>query len=184
MPETALPASPAGFRHEWLDLSAWSGRSVTFTFRLARTAGKPATWAIIDDVSLGAAHTDVHVSGESSGLLSGDRVVHTLAAGNRSALAAAGVTLTYALPPQLIFVSADPAPSGTSPLRWNLGTLAPGAEVTIHVTTAVKAGASLGPVVSTATLATTDNELELVNNTLAVTTLLERTVLLPVLLRP
>lgn len=183
-PETTLPATPAGFRHEWLDLSAYSGQPVTLTFRLARTAGQPATWAIIDDVSLGAAHTDVHVSGESSGLLAGDTVVHTLAVGNRSALAAAGVTLTYALPPQLVFVAADPAPSSTSPLRWNLGTLAPGAEVTIHITTAPAPGALPGQVVSTATLATTDNELELVNNTLAVTTLLERTVLLPVLLRP
>jgi hypothetical protein len=157
---------------------------VTLTFRLARTADKPATWAIIDDVSLGAAHTDVHVSGKSSGLLPDDMVIHTLAAGNRSALAAGGITLTYALPPQLIFVAADPAPSSTSPLRWNLGALPPGAAANIRVTTALAPGALPGHVVSTATLATIDNELELVNNSLAVTTLLERAVLLPVLLRP
>jgi len=77
---------------------------------------------------------------------------------------------TYALPPQLSFVSADPAPSSTAPLRWNLGALPPGGQVTIELTAAVAHDvAGQRAVTSTATL-TTGNELETLNNSATVST--------------
>lgn len=179
-----LPSSPAGMRHSWLDLSEFSGQEVWITFGSEQTAGAPVTWAIIDDVSLGAAHTDIGVWGESSGRQAGDTFVHTVRVSNYSALAAGGVELTYTLPPELSFVSAVPAPSSLSPLRWQLGSLAGGAETTIRITVAVTTASPPDSISSTASVTTADSELELMNNSTEIVTLLEQWTLLPVILRP
>jgi uncharacterized repeat protein (TIGR01451 family) len=177
----SLPASPGGARHEWIDMAAYGGQEVRVVFTAAQTAGGPANWALIDDVSLGSAHTDIAVNGESSAV-AGDTVVHTLRVSNDSALAAGGVTLTHALPAALAFVSAEPAPAGLSPLRWELGTLESGEEVVILITSAVKPGDQPPVVTATATLATSDAELELLNNTAVVTSRIEWTIKLPAVL--
>ncbi len=179
-----LPATTAGMRHHWLDLSAYTGDSLTLTFRLTRVPNRPANWAVIDDVTLGAAHTDIDVTGQSTSGAPGATAVHTLWVTNRSALAAAGVVLTYELPPELVFVSADPAPDGTEPLRWQLGVLpAGGAPVMIRVTTAIMTGRMPPQVVSRAGLTTTDAELEVVNNAADVATTIEASLALPIILR-
>ena len=72
--------------------------------RAAWAAGEPAAWALVDDVTLGAAHTDIGVVASSSGRLTGDVVIHTLTVANDSALPAAGVALRHTLPPQLAYV--------------------------------------------------------------------------------
>lgn len=177
----ALPASPGGMRHEWIDMAGFGGQEVKVVFQTAQTAGGPASWAVIDDVSLGAAHTDIAVTGESSGPAY-YTVVHTLRVSNGSALAAGNVTLTHALPATLAFVSAEPAPASLSPLRWELGTLDPDEEVVIRVTTALKPGAHPPVVTATATLATGDAELELLNNTAEVASVLEWQASIPVAL--
>jgi uncharacterized repeat protein (TIGR01451 family) len=142
----------------------------------------PAAWAVIDDVSVGAAHADAWVTGESATGQPGWIVAQTLRVGNRGAVAADGVVLTYTLPPELTYSAADPAPSSTSPLRWELGSLAAdGPPVEIHLTTTVRAVNPARLVVSTANV-TTAAELELLNNTAVVPTPLkgfERQVYLP-----
>lgn len=181
--EKQLTPSPAGYRHAWVDLSDYAGETVTVTLQSGQAAAGYAAWAVIDDVTLGAAHTDIAVSGASSARQPDDTVIHTLRVSNPSALAAAGVSLTYTLPPQLTYVAADPAPASVNPLRWQLGALAPGAEVTIRITTAAPPG---GPtaVTSVAQIATTDAELELLNNSLDVVTRLEQVGWLPLVVRP
>ena len=82
-------------------------------------------------------------------------------------------------------MSADPAPAGTSPLRWELGALAPGQAAVVRLTTRVAGGAAPPPAVtSTAAVVTTSAELELLNNTAAAMTPMGRWVWLPVVVRP
>ena len=157
---------------------------MTLTLRAAWAAGEPAAWALVDDVTLGAAHTDVGVTATSSSRLAGDLVNHTVTISNDSTLPAAGVALTYTLPPQLVFVAADPAPTTLAPLRWELGTLAAGEAVGGRLTTRVAAGATPLFVTSTATAATTDAELELLNNMAAAQTPMQRWLRLPLVVGP
>ena len=169
-------------RHHWIDLSEYAGQSVAITFRLTQAANRPKAWAAVDDVSLGAAHGDVWVSGQGGSASPGRTIIHNLMAGNRSGIAAGGATLTYTLPPELRFVSADPAPTTTSPLRWNLGTLSPGAFVTIRVTVAVDGAAKpSGTLVATAAVAL-PNELETGNNTAEIITRVESRLFAPVVI--
>ena len=179
-----LPPYPTGMSHEWLDMSAYKGQSVKVTFRLAQTAGKAAAQATVDDVSLGRAHADIAVWGESGGRRPDDTMIHTLTVANPSAVAAGGVELVYDLPAELTFVSAQPAPAGTSPLRWTFGSLAAGARQTITITLAIPRQGSPPWVSATADITTADDELELLNNSAEVVSWLERSVVLPVVLRP
>jgi len=169
-------------RHHWVDLSGHAGQSVTIAFRLNQAANRSAAWAAVDDVSLGAAHGDVWVSGQGGSVSPGRTIIHNLMAGNRSGIAAEGATLTYTLPPELRFVSADPAPTTTNPLRWDLGTLSPGAFVTIRVTVAVDGAAKpSGTLVATAAVALL-NELETDNNTVEIVTRVESRLFAPVVI--
>ena len=169
-------------RHYWVDLSGHVGQSVAITFRLNQAANRPKAWAAVDDVSLGAAHGDVWVRGQGGSVSPGRTIAHNLMAGNRGGVAAGGATLTYTLPPELRFVSADPAPTTTNPLRWNLGTLSPGAAVTIRVTVAVDGAAKpSGTLVATAAGALT-NELEMDNNTVEIITRVESRLFAPVVI--
>lgn len=179
-----LPPSPTGMRHEWLDMSTYKGQSVKITFRQAQVAGKPVGWAVVDDVSLGRAHADIAVWGESGGRRPNNTMIHTLTVANPGAVAAGEVALVYDLPAELTFVSAQPAPAGTSPLRWTLGALAAGAQQTITITLAVPRQGTPPWVSATAEITTADEELELLNNSAEVVSGLGRSVILPVVLRP
>ena len=57
----------------------------------------------------------------------GEQYVHEIRYRNRSAVPASGVTITEVLPPDVVFVSATPAPSSVSgnTLTWTIGTVAP-----------------------------------------------------------
>jgi hypothetical protein len=181
-----LPPAPAGYRHEWVDLSAYAGQTVQLTLRASWAAGEPVAWARFDDVTLGAAHTDVGVTADGGQRLANNLAHHTVFVSNDSALPAAGVSLVYTLPPQLAFVSADPAPASLSPLRWELGELAAGETRVVRLTTRAATGALPPSVNSAAAVATTSEELELLNNTAAATTTLRREgrVVLPAIMRP
>lgn len=179
----SLPAS-GGSRHHWLDLSAYAGQSLDVTFRLVQAAGEAAAWAAVDDVSLGAAVGDVRVAGASAAGLPGETVVIELRADNRGGVAAENVALTYALPPEMTFVAADPPPSDSGPLRWSLGTLAPGATRTIRLTAAVKSTAKPFTTVTGTAAVAFPGELETHNNTAVVPTPLERTAVLPLAIGP
>jgi uncharacterized repeat protein (TIGR01451 family) len=55
--------------------------------------------------------------------------------------AATGVTVRDVIPPQLIFLAADPAPAFSSITNtWTVGTLAPGASATLKLMTSIKGG--------------------------------------------
>ncbi len=169
-------------RHHWVDLSGHIGQSVAITFRLSQAANRPKAWAAVDDVSLGAAYGDVWVDGQGGSVSPGRTITHSLMVGNRGGVAAGGATLTYTLPPELRFVSADPAPTTTNPLRWNLGLLSPGAAVPIRVTVAVDGAAKpSGRLVATAAVAL-PSELETGNNAAEIITRVESRLFAPVVI--
>lgn len=152
---------------------------MTITFELTQVDGLPPMWATLDEVSLGAAHADVWLTADSSRGLPGGSAGHTLRVGNRGAVTAANVVLTYTLPPELTFVSASRPPAGLAPLRWEIGALPPGgAPLVIEVTTAVRPDAPGRTVTSTATLSAAA-ELELANNTATAQTPLGSLIFLP-----
>jgi len=185
-PPISLPAAGAEpgrpTSHHWVDLSAHAGQSVAITFRLPQAAGQPAAWAAVDDVSLGAAHGDVWAGGWGGAALPGETAVQNLVAGNRGGVDATDVTLTYTLPPELTFISADPPPAATNPLRWDLAALPPGATVTIRVTVAVADAAEpFSALVGTAAVAL-PGELETENNAAEIVTRVERRLYGPVVM--
>ena len=178
-PAVTLPPSPTGMRHAWLPLPDTAGEDVTIIFELTQLEGLPPMWATLDEVTLGAAHADVWLTAESSRGLPGGRAHHTLRAGNRGAVAAANVVLTYTLPLELTFVSASRPPTSLAPLRWEIGPLPPGgAPLVIEVTTAVRPDAPGRTVSGTATLVAAA-ELELANNTATAQTPLGSLIFLP-----
>jgi hypothetical protein len=148
--------------HMALDVSPWVGQTVTLGFRRV-TASLPPTLAL-DDVSIGSAYPDVWVRalGEPAAWR-GQTATLRLDYGNRSSLPAPDVALTWALPANLTLVAATPAPTGTAPLRWELGTLAAGAEGSIDVVVSVKPTATGGLASAPATM-TTPHEAILGNN--------------------
>ncbi len=83
-------------------------------------------------------------------------------------MTASDTRITLQLPPELLFVSADPPPSATAPeLRWDVGGLAAQSETkAIHVTLQVAPSATPGmTVVATASIASGTAEIEQANNT-------------------
>jgi hypothetical protein len=54
---TVTPTYQTSARHDWahtwIDMSPWSGQTVTVTFALQQAAGEPYAGAYVDDVSLG-----------------------------------------------------------------------------------------------------------------------------------
>jgi dipeptidyl aminopeptidase/acylaminoacyl peptidase len=174
---TPLPSHPYGLTHFWLDMTPYAGQTVPVTFRLRQAAGDPASWAALDDVSLGTAYADVWLAAGGGAALPGETAELVIRAGNRAGVAAEGVAVALTLPPELSFVSALPAPG--APLRWELGALAPGAEQTVVVTVQVSATAKPLATVSATAEATAANELETLNNSAAAVVALQRMLYLP-----
>lgn len=181
-PAVALPASPGEMRHYWIDLSGQSGEK-TLTFRLTQAADGQVAWAYLDDVSLGAAFGDVWVSARGASSLPGRSATHELLVGNRAGVAAGPVTLTYILPEGLSFVSADPAPQGTSPLRWQFAGLAAGATRLVRVVVAVAPSATISQTLYSTAEISMPGELETHNNTATAATRLESVVYLAVVVK-
>ena len=184
-PSQALSLRRTGdeMRQSWLDLSGNVGQTVTITFRLTQAPGEPLAGAAVDDVTLGAAHGDVWLTGVGGAALPGRTITHELTAGNRGGVDADDVAVTYALTPDLSFVSADPAPDGLAPLRWELGALAPDQTRTIRVTLSVAPTAAPFAALSATAVAVSPGELETHNNTTGVITRTELSVFLPVAIR-
>lgn len=181
---TPVPATSTGLGHFWLDMAAYAGQTVPVTFRLRQTAGAPLAWAALDDVSLGTAHPDAWVAAAGGVALPGETVDLYIHLGNRAGVPAGGVALTLALPPELVFVSAAPAPTGQSPLSWALGSLPPGDEATVVVTVRVAAGAKPFTTVNATAAVNTDDELETLNNSAVVGVRLQRNVYMPGVVAP
>jgi hypothetical protein len=158
----------AGWTHQWVDMSSWAGQAITLSVAVEQVAGEINTSALVDEVTLGAAYPDTWVAIKApSGIAPGGTMTLTIAYGNRSGVAAAGGEVTLALPPELSFISADPAPITTTPVpTWDVGALAAGSEGAITVRVQMASDAVVGDLLSlVATLTSTSDELELFNNT-------------------
>lgn len=151
-----------------LNVSAWRGQTVTLVFRVNQLAGenKLPTWALIDDVSLGSTYPDLWVSPSSVIGTPGEEVTYTLACGNRGGVPANNVQIMAKLPPELTFVSAQPAPVSQSPLlTWNMGNLPAKSEgCSIRVTVRVDAAALSKKLVNQIEIRAEPPEIELENN--------------------
>jgi uncharacterized repeat protein (TIGR01451 family) len=182
-----LPAGTDGWQHGALDMSAWAGQTVSLVFEAHQVAGHPPVFALIDEVSLGTAYSDVWVQSAGAVGRPGTTLVYSLSYGNCGAASAAGVSLTFTLPAGVELISAQPPALSTgSTLTWNPGTLAAHTgPLTITVTARlapwVPIGTELMHVIEAHTQST---ELELSNNSLTVRTRAEPfRLLLPLMLR-
>jgi uncharacterized repeat protein (TIGR01451 family) len=165
-PLWSLAESSQSWTHQAIDLSPWAGQAISLTFRLEQAPNAPLVWAYLDEVTLGATHPDLWVRvGYRSGL-PGKQVTHTLTYGNRGGAIATGTQLTYTLPAELSFVSANLPPISTSPLVWDLGDLAAKSGLfTLSVVVEVEPTAVLhSTLVATATIHPAGPELETWNN--------------------
>lgn len=160
--------STTDWTHRWFDLTPWAGQSVTLTFNVHQTAGGPATWAYLDEVTLGSGtYPDLWVSQPSRVALPGEQVSHTIAYGNQGDSMARATQITMTLPPELAFVTADPPPTATGPaLVWDVGDLLAGSgPFTIVVTTVVSPTVPLGSVLNgSVNIASSSLEVEMGNN--------------------
>jgi uncharacterized repeat protein (TIGR01451 family) len=160
---------------------------VTLRFRLVEPVGGSRAWANIDEVTVGAAHPDtwVRMFGQRAAL-PGGQLAQTITCGNRGGVTATDTHITLQLPPEFLFVSAEPPPSGTAPeLRWDVGELPAQSEnKAIHVTLQVAPSAALGTtVVATASIASGTAEIEQANNTAQAATFVGHLVYLPSIAR-
>ena len=156
----------ADWQHEWIDLSAWRGQEVELAFKVHLDEGAVLESFYLDEVSLGSALPDVWVDVDTADGVAGSQVVHLLSYGNRGGATADNVILTYTLPPELTFVSASVEPVSLNPLRWELGdVVARSNGEPIKVTVAVaETAVPLTTLTPQATIVTSDNEPEQLNN--------------------
>jgi hypothetical protein len=156
--------------HFWFDMTPWSGQEITLTFELTQNSGFPPASALLDEVTLGSAHTDVWVnlSGGDPVASPGDQFSYQLDYGNRSGITADQSVITLTLPIGLNYVDASipPVIIGDQ-LVWQLGDLPANSSFeAIHLTLEVGSNAPLFQMVVTSVEITTSSpELELLNNT-------------------
>jgi len=176
----------ADWTHRWFGPLPLAGKTVTLSFNLHETAGRPCAWAYLDDVSLGSAYPDLWLSlAGPPNTTPGATLIYTMTYGNRGGATAAGVTISDTLPAGLTFVRANPPPSAVTPaLTWNLGNLAArSGPFTIMIEARVSSNATAGNLVNLATVAGITPEIERGNNTATATTAVAGKVFLPVYVR-
>lgn len=176
------PTNTSDWTFQSLDLSAWRGQTVTLEFRTHQVAGGLPVWALVDDISLGSAYSDVWGSTSTTFGYPGDEVTYTLNCGNRGGAAANQTQMTVELPSDLTFVSAEPAPtSQTSVLTWDLGNLPP-KSTACSVRLTVKIGSTVAipkSLLSQVKLITTSAELVTENNLILARVIVPLNVYLP-----
>ncbi|MBI1879810.1 MAG: DUF11 domain-containing protein [Chloroflexi bacterium] len=88
----------------------------------------------------------------ASSIAAGTRLTYTLVVSNAGATTASGVVLTDTLPAAgVTYATANPTPTGTSPLTWTVGTVTPGQTLTYTVVVTVNANTT-GNLTNTAIL--------------------------------
>jgi len=187
---TALLSTTASrwdWTHVWVDVSAWTSRTVTLTFQVHQTADHFCTWGYLDEVSWGSAYPDLWVRKEGSGnALPGQEVVYDIIYGNRGGVTATGVLITDTLPMGLVFVAASPPPiSLTMPLRWDAGDLpAWSGSRNIVLTVSVAPTATMSDfLTNTVRIGSALPEIETANNTFWHTLLVGYRIYLPLAMR-
>lgn len=176
----------ADWTHRWFGPLPWAGKTVTLSFNLHETAGRPCAWAYLDDVSLGSAYPDLWLSlaGPPS-TAPGATLIYTMTYGNRGGATAAGVTISDTLPAGVSFVRANPPPNTVTPaLTWNLGNLAARSRpFTIMIEARVPSTATAGSLVNLATITGVTPEIERGNNTATTTTAVTGKIFMPLYVR-
>jgi uncharacterized repeat protein (TIGR01451 family) len=151
-----------------LPLADWVGETITLTWDVPQPVLALPVSVWLDDVTVGSAHPDVWLTPlPRQAALPGETVSYQLVYGNQGGAAATAATITLPLPPDLLFVSATPAPTiNGSSLIWEVGNLpAFSTAETIELTLTVAEQAPLfTTLATTAVIGTPDLELELLNN--------------------
>lgn len=182
-PLLALTENSRRWQQQTVDVTPWAGQTVSLTFRLEQAASAPLVWFFLDDVSIGAAHSDVWVTTRPTIGLPGEQITQTLIYGNRGGAVSTGTRLTYTLPAELSFVSASIPPLSTSPLVWELGDLpAKSQPSTLSVVVQILPTAvPFTTLTNTAVIHPIDSELETLNNNTQGQTFIGRRLYLPVI---
>ena len=126
--------------HDWVDVSAWRGQTVTVTLATRQPAGLARGWVYLDEVTLGSAYPDLWIQGCKPLFVGPDQEFScAIALGNRSDIDAANGILTMTLPAELEQVTFNPAPTTMVPHpTWELGSLsADGSPITVIMTATV-----------------------------------------------
>ncbi|MDX1615135.1 MAG: hypothetical protein R3300_12555 [Candidatus Promineifilaceae bacterium] len=167
---TVITVTEAGpWTHQWADVSAWAGQTVTLSLRVQQQAGVPLLSAMVDEVTLGSAPPDLWVElNTPTNAPSGETFPITLRYGNQSASPAGGVQISLTLPAGISFVAADVTPDESgSTLSWDIGDVAAGPTEHAIVMTATMDTAYdplLEPLLLQAEINGTAPEIELANN--------------------
>lgn len=154
----------AGWQHQWEELSAWAGKTVTITFRRTELVDEMLTISL-DDISLGSTSPDLWL--RSSGALAalpGETVTRTLSFGNRGGVSAPDTAVTLTLPNELTLVMAEPAPLGDNPYSWDLGEVAADESGSITLALAMDGDATMGQTARAQATVTTPYEATVANN--------------------
>lgn len=171
--------------HEWADVSAWAGQTVTLTVQVEQATGVPQVGVLLDEVTLGSSLPDLWLALDGPpSAATGEAFNLEVDYGNRTPSLADGVQISLTLPAGLSYVSADPLPNETSPaLIWNLGDLASAeTQPTIVVTVTMEAEFAPGLWVSTTGEITSQGvEIETANNASSYAIRVGRLVRLPII---
>ena len=178
-------AVAADWTHRWISLAPWRGETVTVSANLQNAAANSPTVVYLDEVSIGSTYPDTWVRqfGHPAAI-PGQQLIHDITYGNRGGVTASNGYATLQLPPELLFVSADPPPSAATPeLRWDVGDLAARSDTKIiHVTLQVAPSAALGTtVLATAGIASGTAKIEQTNNTARTATFIGHMIYLPLI---
>ena len=158
------------WRHAWVDMSRWKGQTVTVAFDVSQQAGSAGSRAFVDDVSLGTgAYPDLWTTAPAVAPRPNDaRIAFDIFYGNRGEATARDTRVTVTLPAGAAFISADPPPSGRQGDQawWDIAELPPmTGPLSIHLTTAMPAGAAAGDILSgVAAISTSSTELDAGDN--------------------
>ncbi len=156
--------------HQWIDMTAWKGQTITVTFNIPQTAGMPTAWGDVDDISLGTgAYADLWVVVPAVSPQPDDATMTLgIRYGNRGDVSASGARITFTLPPHVDFVTSNPPPSGREGDRvwWDVAKLPAGARPTpFMVTMTMPPDAVAGDILSGQVVIVSDaNELFESNN--------------------
>jgi uncharacterized repeat protein (TIGR01451 family) len=119
--------------------------------------------------NLPVADVSVAIVATPNPVVAGSNLVYTISITNHGPDTALNVMVTDPLPSALTFLSSIPGTNASSPLTWNLGTLAAGSGAAITVTTRAT---SLATITNTATVATGSSDTNPANNSASVSTVI------------
>ncbi|HEX9984262.1 MAG TPA: DUF11 domain-containing protein [Thermoanaerobaculia bacterium] len=123
----------------------------------------PANSSSTTATAVSGADVAIVKTAPSGTFIGGSNITYTLAVTNNGPAVADDVTVTDVLPPGSTLVSASPSCTGTTTVTCAVGTLTSGATANLSIT--ITLPQSGGPLVNTATVAATQTDPNLANNT-------------------